>query len=79
MTKKTTVLLDDSIYGRLAEESLKKYGTTKVMSRVLNEILRKAMKDKGDIIRLIHLKKIAKTTSEEFEEFRKELSKRFEE
>ncbi|MBI2184858.1 MAG: hypothetical protein HYU39_07875 [Thaumarchaeota archaeon] len=79
MTKKTTVLLDDSIYGRLAEESLKKYGTTKAMSRVLNEILRKAMKDKGDIIRLIHLKKIAKTTSEEFEEFRKELSKRFEE
>jgi len=39
---KTTVLLDDELYRELVQESLEKYGSTRKLSRVLNEKLREA-------------------------------------
>jgi predicted CopG family antitoxin len=40
MPKRTTVILDDDIYEKLVRESIRRYGTTRALSRVLNELLR---------------------------------------
>ncbi len=77
MPKRTTVILEDDIYEKLVKESIRRYGTTRALSRVLNEILRNSFKKQDDLIRLIYSKKVVKITPEEFEKFRKELSKRF--
>lgn len=78
MSKRTTVLLDEDVYKKLVEESLKRYGTVKGISKVLNELLKDALKVKKEIIRLIYSEKVARTTAREFEEFRRELSRRLE-
>lgn len=78
MSKRTTVLLDEDVYKKLVEESLKRYGTVKGISKVLNELLKEAFKVKKEIIRLIYSEKVARTTAREFEEFRRELSRRLE-
>ncbi len=77
MPKRTTVILEDDIYEKLVKESIRRYGTTRALSRVLNEILRNSFKKQDDLIRLIYSKKVVKITPEKFEKFRKELSKRF--
>ena len=41
MVVKTTVLLDDDIYQKLVKESIEKYGTTKKISYLINQKLRK--------------------------------------
>jgi len=71
-------MLDDDVYEKLVKESLKRYGTVRAISRVLNELLRESLKDRENLIRLIYSEKIARTTAEEFESFRRELSKRLE-
>jgi len=48
------VLLEESVYKRLVEESLRRYGTVKAISKVLNELLKDALKGKKEIIRLIY-------------------------
>lgn len=68
-------MLDEDLYSMLVETSLKKYGTVKAVSKVLNELLKEALKGRETILRLIYSDKIAKTTAKEFEEFREELSK----
>jgi len=78
MVKRTTVMLDDDIYPKLVEISLRKYGTVKALSKVVNELLKDALMGKEAIIRLIYSDKIAKTTAREFEEFREELSGKLE-
>lgn len=78
MSKRTTITLDDEVYRKLVEESLKRYKTTKAMSRIANELLKGALKGEARILDLIRSKKIAKTNAKEFEEFRRELSKRLE-
>ncbi|RLI23254.1 hypothetical protein DRO57_09020 [Candidatus Bathyarchaeota archaeon] len=70
--------MDDDVYEKLVKESLKRYGTVRAISRVLNELLRESLKDRENLIRLIYSEKIARTTAEEFESFRRELSKRLE-
>jgi aminopeptidase C len=70
--------LDEDIYEKLVEESLRRYGTTRAISRVLNELLRESLKEEANLLRLIYSEKIARTTVREFEEFRRELSKRAE-
>jgi predicted CopG family antitoxin len=40
MSKRTSVLLEEDVYKKLVEESLKRYGTVKALSKVLNELLR---------------------------------------
>jgi len=71
-------MLNEDVYERLVEESLKRYKTTKAMSKVVNDLLKGALKGEADILSLILSKKVAKTSAKEFEEFRRELSKRLE-
>ncbi|MEM3726828.1 MAG: hypothetical protein QXG49_00340 [Candidatus Bathyarchaeia archaeon] len=78
MFKRTTILLEQEIYKKLIEESLRKYGTTKAISRVLNELLKNAFKGEAEVLNLLLSEKIARTTVKEFEEFRRGLSKRLE-
>jgi hypothetical protein len=37
---KTTVILDDDVYRRLVEEAIERYGSTRTLSRLINEKLR---------------------------------------
>jgi predicted CopG family antitoxin len=78
MSRRTTILLDDDIYQSLVSESMRKYKTTKAMSKVANELLKRALKGEGKILDLIFSEKLAKTNAKEFETFRRGLSKRFE-
>ena len=78
MSKRTTIMLDEDVYKRLVEESLRRHKTTKAMSRVINELLKGALKNEADILNLIFSEKITKTSAKEFEEFRRELSRRLE-
>jgi len=78
MVKRTTIMLDDDIYPKLVEISLRKYGTLKALSKVINELLKDALTGKEALMRRIYSDKIAKTTAKEFEEFREELSRRLE-
>ena len=76
MPKRTTVILDDDVYENLVRESIRRYGTTRAISKVLNEILRDSLSGRRELIRLIYSEKIAEVSIEEFNEFRRELSKR---
>ncbi|MEM2122286.1 MAG: hypothetical protein QXE79_01485 [Candidatus Bathyarchaeia archaeon] len=78
MFKRTTILLEEEVYRKLIEESLRKYGTTRAISRVLNELLKEAFKGEAEILSILLSEKVARTTVKEFEEFRRELSKRLE-
>ena len=78
MPRRTTIQLDNDVYERLVKESLTRYGTVRAISKVLNELLRKSFRDKGDIFHLIYSEKVASTTAKEFERFRRDLSKRLE-
>ena len=78
MSKRTTLMLEDEVYERLVEESLRRYGTVRAVSKVLNELLKESFKGREEIIRLIYSEKVAKTTAKEFEEFREDLSRRLE-
>ena len=81
MTKRTAVILDDDVYDILVKESLRRYGNTKSISRVLNELVREAIRLRGllKVLDLIEKEKYAYVSEEDFEKFRRELSKRFEE
>jgi len=48
------------------------------MSRVTNELLKRALKGEGKVLDLVFSEKLAKTSTREFEAFRRDLSKRFE-
>ena len=78
MAKRTTIILHEDVYERLVQESLRRYKTTKAISKVVNEMLQASLRSEAKILNLIFSKKIAKTTSKEFEESRRQLSKRFE-
>jgi hypothetical protein len=76
MEKRTTVILDKEIYEALVKESVEEYKTTKAISKVINNILKKTLKNKSSkLTGLLHSKKVATVTSREFEEFRGRLSK----
>jgi predicted CopG family antitoxin len=78
MSRRTTILLDDDIYERLVKESLRRYKTTKAMSRVTNELLKRSLRVEGKVLDLVFSEKLARTSAREFEAFRRDLSKRFE-
>jgi len=42
MPKRITVILDDDAYEALVRESVRRYGTARTLSQVLNELLREA-------------------------------------
>jgi len=78
MPKRTTILLDEDLYKKIVEESLRRYGTTRALSEVVNQLIRKALRNESELLSLIFSDKIAKTTSKEFEAFRRKLSERLE-
>ena len=84
MARRITLILDDDVYKRLVEESIRRYGSVKYISRVVNEILREVFKldleDEAlkELARLLSKPKIARVTPEDMEKFREELSQRLE-
>lgn len=78
MPKRTTILLEDELYERLVEESLRRYGTAKALSRVINELLKRVFRDESELVGLLSAEKVAKVSTKEFERFRRRLSRRLE-
>ena len=78
MPRRTTLILDDDVYEMLLRESMRRYRSSRALSKVANELLRKALRDMEDIVRLIYTERYAKVTVKEFEEFRRGLSREFE-
>ena len=58
MSRRTSVILDDDIYEKLVEESLKRYGTPRAISKVLNELLREHLSGRAELLRLIYSEKL---------------------
>ena len=79
MPKRTTVVLDDDIYEMLVRESIRRYGTTKALSKVLNELLRGRANSMRELVQLIYSEKLTWIDQAEVEKLRRELGKRFEE
>jgi len=79
MPKRTTVILDDDVYEKLVKESIRRYGSVKAISKVLNELLRESFSSRNELIELIYSEKIVSISTEEFEKFRREVSRRLEE
>lgn len=75
MPRRTTIVLDEDVYRALVEESMKRYGTPRSVSKVVNEELRGAVRGRRRISVLLRSKRIARVSSKEFEEFRSQLSK----
>ena len=76
MVKRTTILLDDDVYEMLVRESIKRYGTTRALFKVLNELVRKALASRQELLELIYSEKIVNVSEEKFSRFRRELNKR---
>jgi hypothetical protein len=43
---KTTMIIEDELYRKLVNEAVKKYGNTKSISKLLNDILKETLKGK---------------------------------
>jgi len=83
MPKQVVVTLDDDVYEALVREALSRYGSEDAISRVVNEELRAslimAVKKRALLEQILSEEKSVKIDIEEFYDFRRELSKRFEE
>ncbi len=81
--RRTTLVLQDSTYTKLVEQSLRRFGTPRAVSKVVDTMVEESaaadsrQKEKG-ILKLLYLKKVAKTTPREFEKDRAKLSQTFE-
>ena len=80
MPKRTTIILDDDVYEILVKESMTRYGTMRALSRVLNELVKEAIRLRWlvKVKSILRSEKKIKINVEGFYEFRKKLSKRFE-
>lgn len=72
------IILDDDIYEKLVEESIRRYGSVRAILRVVNELLRKSLVPGDELIKLIYSEKLAEIDIRDFEEFCSKLSRRFE-
>ena len=70
--------MDDKVYKKLVSESMKKYGSARNLSKVVNDLVEEKSACKPDIMELIYSDKLAKTSAREFEQSRRKLSARFE-
>ena len=50
---KTTINLDEEIYAEIVKESIEKYGSTKNMSKIINQRLRSSKNSRGSSRRRI--------------------------
>jgi hypothetical protein len=71
-----------AVFGPTPGSPIARYGSTRALSRVANELLRRALKGLGaaeELVELLYAKRYARITVQEFERFRRELSRRLEE
>jgi regulator of sigma D len=78
MPIRTTIILDDDIYEKLLDESIRRYSSVRAILRVVNELLRKRLVPEDELIKLVHSEKLAEIDTRDFEEFCSKLSRRFE-
>jgi hypothetical protein len=78
MPKRTTLVLDDKVYEKLVRKRISRYGTARNISKVVNDLVEGTDERKNDIRKLIYSEKLAKTTTRDFEQFRKRLSAKLE-
>ncbi|RLF05617.1 MAG: hypothetical protein DRJ60_05375 [Thermoprotei archaeon] len=78
MVKRTTILLEDEVYEKLVRESIRRYGSSKAISKVINELLKESLSARNELLELIHSDKVVTIAIEDFEAFRRKLSKRIE-
>jgi hypothetical protein len=77
--RRTTLVLEGSTFDKLMEESLRRYGTSRSVSKVVDTLVEESIGSKEQsILKLLYSKKVAKTTSRELEKERIRLSERFE-
>lgn len=79
MPKRTTIVLEDDVYEELVKESMKRYGTPRAISKVINAILRRALSRTDEVIELLYSERYVKVDQKEMERLRKELSRELEE
>ncbi|PUA34239.1 MAG: hypothetical protein B9J98_01225 [Candidatus Terraquivivens tikiterensis] len=63
----------------MVNECVKRYGTTRALSRLINELLQEGLGSRAELLELIYSEKIVSVSQKELEEFRGRLSKRLEE
>ena len=80
MPKRTTLVLDDKVYEKLVRQSMNRYGTARNLSKVVNDLVeeKSPSEKREDLLKLIYSKKLAGTSTSEFEKFRRKLSARLE-
>ena len=78
MYKRTTIILDSSIYEELIKESISKYGDARHLSAIINEKLRSSTEDYTKIFQMARIKRIYAENLNETENFRSNLSMEFE-
>ncbi len=76
--RRTTVMLEKGVYDALVKASVEEYNSTKAISKVINKLVKKDSAGKDMLGKLLHARKLVKTTPEEFYKFRHELSKSLE-
>jgi predicted CopG family antitoxin len=79
MPKRTTIIFDDDVYERIVQESVRRYGSTRALSRVVNELLRESLSGRSELLELIYSEKLMHIEQRDFEEFRRGMSRWFEE
>jgi len=60
------------------EEGIRRYRTVRALSRVVNDLLKERICRRKELIELVYSDKVVEVSPEWFEEFRRELSRRFE-
>lgn len=53
---RTTVVIEDDLYRKLVEESVKRYGSTRKLSKLINEKLRESKKPRPSELKLPRVK-----------------------
>jgi hypothetical protein len=81
--RKTTLVLEDTTYAKLLQESIRRFGTPRAVSKVVDSMVEESIasdwrkKDHG-MLELLYSRKVAKVTSKQFELGRAEISRKFE-
>jgi len=83
MPRQVVLTLDDDVYEALVKKARSRYGSEDAISRVVNEELRASLivtvEKRALLKQILSEEKPVKIDIEEFYNFRRELSKRFEE
>ena len=83
MPKQVVLTLDDNVYEALVKKAISRYGSEDAISKVVNEELRASLivtiEKRTLLEQILSEEKPVKIDIEEFYDFRRELSKRFEE